>query len=184
MMCAHSYTQRIVPGNPRNHESTTMKKQIDPPIKAHLLCSALIIRLVAALFLDLCSKNSQPRLAAFRDKIMQRPGFTLIRLFVFGGAALGLAALAAASNLPEENIISALSLQPSAATHETQTGLQELTEFRNADEITTPIETVSSAPPTRSSLMATWNGVSGAISYRLDVSTASSFSSYVNGYHD
>src|SRR5258705_403104 len=149
MMCAHPYTQRIVPGNSRNHESTTMKKQIDPPIKAHLLCSALMIRLVGALFLDLCSKNSQLRLAAFRDKIMQRLGFTLIRLFVFGGAALGLAALATASNLPEENIISALSLQPSAATHETKTGLQKLTDFRNADEITPLIKPVPPAPPTK-----------------------------------
>jgi hypothetical protein len=32
--------QRIVSGNSRNREGTTMKKQIDPPIKAHLLWSA------------------------------------------------------------------------------------------------------------------------------------------------
>ena len=114
---------------------------------------------------------------------MQRPGFPLIRLIVFGGVALGLAALASASNLPEQSTISPASLQPSAATHETRAGLQELIEFRNANEITPPIETVSSAPPTRSSFMATWDSVSGAKGYLLDVSTSNSFSSYVDGYH-
>ena len=61
--------------------------------------------------------------------------------------------------------------------------MQELIEFRNANEITPPIETVSSAPPTRSSFMATWDSVSGAKGYLLDVSTSNSFSSYVDGYH-
>ena len=140
-------------------------------------------RLIGALFLDLCSKNSQLRLAAFRDKIMQRPGIPLIRLIVFGGVALGLAALASASNLPEQSTISPASLQPSAATHETRAGLQEVIEFPNANEVTPPIETVSSAPPTRSSFMATWGSVSGAKGYFLDVSTSNSFSSYVDGYH-
>jgi alpha-galactosidase-like CBM13-containing protein len=101
-----------------------MKKQINPSIKAHLLWSAPTIRLVGALFLDLCSKKSQLRLAAFRDKIMQLPGFPLIGLIVFGGVLPGLAALASASDLPEENIISHASLQPSAATHETRVGSQ------------------------------------------------------------
>ncbi len=32
--------------------------------------------------------------------------------------------------------------------------------------------------------MASWDSVSGAIGYRLDVSTNSSFSSYLNGYQD
>jgi len=114
---------------------------------------------------------------------MQRLGFPLIHLIVFCSVALGLAALAAASNLPEENIISLPSLQPSAATHETQAGLQEVLEFPNANEITPPIETVSSAPPTRSSFMATWDIVTGAKGYLLDVSTSNSFSSYVEGYH-
>ncbi len=115
---------------------------------------------------------------------MHWPRFPLIRLIVFGGVALGLAALASAGNLPEQTTISPASLQPSAATHETAGGgLQELIEFRNANEITPPIETVSSAPPTRSSFMATWDSVSGAKGYLLDVSTSNSFSSYVDGYH-
>jgi hypothetical protein len=176
--------QRIVSGNSRNHQGTTMKKQIDPPIKAHLLWSTLMIRLVGALFLDLCSKNSQLRLAAFRDNVLQRPGFPLIRLIVFGGVALALAALASGSNLPEQSTISPASLQPSAVTHETRAGLQGVIEFPNANEVTPRIETVSPAPPTRSSFMATWGTVSGAKGYLLDISTSNSFSSYVDGYHD
>jgi elongation factor P hydroxylase len=185
LRCARTRTRNgLFPEIPKNHEGTTMKKQINPSIKAHLLWSALMIRRVGALFLDLCSKNSQLRLAAFRDKIMQRLGFPLVGLIVFGAVALGLGALASASNSPEQNIISPASLQPSAATHETRAGLQGLTEFPNANEVIPRIETVSSAPPTRSSFMATWGSVSGAKGYFLDVSTSNSFSSYVAGYHD
>ena len=56
-------------------------------------------------------------------------------------------------------------------------------EFSNANEVTPRVETVSSAPPTRSNFMATWDSVSGANGYLLDVSTSNSFSSYVDGYH-
>ena len=126
-----------------------MKAQSDPPIKAHLLPSALIIR--------------------------------------FGGVTLALAALASASNLTEESTSSHASLRPSAATHETrvgsQAGLQGVIEFPSANEVTPRIETVSSAAPTRSSFMATWDSISGAEGYFLDVSTSNSFSSYVDGYH-
>jgi len=115
---------------------------------------------------------------------MQRPGFPSIGLIVFGGMALGLSALASASNLPEQNILSPASLRPSAATHETRAGLQEGIEFPNANKVMPRIETVSWAPPTRSSFMATWGSVSGAKGYFLDVSTSNSFSSYVDGYHD
>jgi hypothetical protein len=152
--------------------------------KAVIVAKLRRSRSTQRIVLDLCSKNSQLRLSAVRDKIMQRLGFPLIHLIVFGGVALGLAALAAASNLPEENIISPPSLQPSAATHETRAELQRVIEFRNANEITPPIETVSSAPPTRSSFMATWGSVSDAKGYLLDVSTSNTFSSYVDGYHD
>src|SRR5262249_44888021 len=88
----------------------------------------------------------------------------------------------------EQSTSSPALLQPSVATHETwmelQEGLQEVIEFRNANEITPPIETVSSAPPTRSSFMATWPSVGGAKGYLLDVSTDNAFSNYVDGYHD
>jgi Alpha-galactosidase, CBM13 domain len=126
-------------------------------------------------------------LAVFHDETMQRLGFPLVGLIVFGGMALGLSALASASNLPEQNILSPASLRPSAATHETRAGsqarLQEVIEFPNAIKVKPRIETVSWAPPTRSSFMATWGSVSGAKGYLLDVSTSNSFSSYVDGYH-
>jgi hypothetical protein len=115
---------------------------------------------------------------------MQRPCFPLIRLIVFGGVALGLVALVLAGNLAEQPTNSPSSLQPSAATHETRAGLQEVIEFSNANQVTPLVETVSSAPPTRSSFMATWENVSDAKGYLLDVSTSNSFSSYVDGYHD
>src|SRR4029077_20833534 len=182
-MCAYPSTRRIISGNSRNHEGTTMKKQIDPPMKAHLLWSALLVRLVDALFLDLCSKNPQLRLAAVPDKIMRRPSFPVIGLIVSGCMALALAELASAGDLTEQSASSPALLQPSAATHETRTGSQEVIEFRNANEITAPIETISSVPPTRSSFMAIWDSVSGAKGYLLDVSTSNSFSSYVDGYH-
>ena len=40
------------------------------------------------------------------------------------------------------------------------------------------------SPPTRSSFMASWDDVTGANGYLLDVSTSDSFSSYVEGYHE
>jgi len=43
---------------------------------------------------------------------------------------------------------------------------------------------VAAMAPTRSSFMATWEPVSGATGYRIEVSTSSSFTSYVSGYQD
>jgi len=123
-------------------------------------------------------------IGSLRDKILQRLAFPVIGLIVFGGAALGPATPASASSVPGQSTISPASLQPSAATHETRAELQGVTEFPNAHEVTQRIETDSSAPPTRSSFMATWSSISGAKGYFLDVSTSNSFSSYVNGYHD
>jgi hypothetical protein len=88
------------------------------------------------------------------------------------------------NNSLQQNIVSRAPFQPSAATHETRTAWQRVPEFPNATEVTPPIETVSSAPPTRSSFMATWDSASGVKGYLLDVSASNSFSSYVDGYHD
>src|SRR5262249_25182303 len=113
--------------------------------------------------------------------------FFLIGLIGFVGVALGLAVLALDSNLQAQSSISPDSLQPSAATHDTragsQEGLEKLIESWNANQIAAPVEIVSSAPPTRSSFMASWDAVNGAQGYLLDVSTSNSFSSYVDGYH-
>src|SRR5437588_6743432 len=132
----------------------------------------------------MCAHPSISTLAVFHDETMQRLGFPLIGLIVFGGVALGLAAPASASNLPEQRIASPTQFQPGAATHETRVDSQNALQFSNGDEISAQIETVASAPPTRSSIMAIWESVSGAKGYLLDVSTSSSFSSYVEGYHD
>src|SRR5437899_1801178 len=115
---------------------------------------------------------------------MQRLRFPLFALIVFGGVALALAALVAAGNSPKGKIALPALLLPSAARHETRTSLQEVIEFSNANEIAPRVETVSWAPPTRSSFMAAWGSVSGAEGYLLDVSTSQSFTSYVDGYHD
>src|SRR5262249_36811334 len=123
------------------------------------------------------------RLSAFRDKIMQRPGLFLIRLIAFGCLALGLAALAVATNLPGQNASSPAQLRSIPATHETRVPLQTLIEFQRPNEISPSIETVLSARPTRSSFMATWRSVGDAKGYLLDVSKSNSFSSYVDGYH-
>src|SRR5437899_1440647 len=143
--------------HPKRHEDTTVKKQINPSIKAHLLPSALILLSLLAI----CAIPFALAQSHSRGKNI---------------------------NSPQQNIASTAPLQPSAATHETrvglEAGLQGLTEFRAANEITPRIETVSPAPPTRSSLMASWPSVSGAKGYFLDVSTSNSFSSYVDGYHD
>jgi hypothetical protein len=122
--------------------------------------------------------------AVSRNETMQQLRFPLIGLIVFGGVALGLAAPAAGSNLPEQSSVSPASLQPTAATHETRARLEELIDFSNTNEIAAPIETLSSAPPTRSSFMARWDSVAGAKGYFLDVSTTKSLSSYVDGYHN
>jgi hypothetical protein len=70
------------------------------------------------------------------------------------------------------------------ATHETRADSQTALQFPNRPEISAEIETMSSAPPTRSSFMASWDKVPGATGYLLDVSTSSLFSDYVDGYHD
>ena len=104
---------------------------------------------------------------------------------IFAGCVVvGLAAFAGNIDLPEQNIVSSTSFQPGAATHETRADSQAALQFKNIGEIATGIETVSSAPPTRSSFMATWDSVTGATGYLLDVSTSDSFSDYLDGYHD
>ena len=115
---------------------------------------------------------------------MPRLSLLIIGSIIFGGLALGLAAFAGNINSPQQNIVSRTPFQPGAATHQTRAEWQGVLQSPNASEITGGIETVSSAPPTRSSFMATWDSVSGAKGYLLDVSTSSSFSSYVDGYHD
>ena len=72
-----------------------------------------------------------------------------------------------------------------AGTHETRAA-ETVPQILGDIEIPAETETALSqeAAPTRSSFMATWDNVSGANGYLLDVSTNNSFSSYMEGYHD
>ena len=104
------------------------------------------------------------------------------------GVMLGLAAFGGDTSLPERNDIPSASpaFEAGTGTHETRAEPQTALEFPNVGEI--PAQTETGLPqgpaPTRSGFMASWDSVSGAIGYRLDVSMSSSFSSYVNGYRD
>ena len=108
---------------------------------------------------------------------MLRPA-SITGAIIFSSLVVGLAALAGNSNLPEQNIASSAPFQPGVATHETKTEWQPTLEPANTSETAAELEAVSLAPPTRSSFMATWLGVTRAKGYLLDVSTSSSFDSF------
>jgi len=114
---------------------------------------------------------------------MQHRGFWVIGSIVFGGVALGFAALAG-TNLPEQNTIARTPFQPGVRTHTTFGEWTPEIRVPNASESAAELEAVSSAPPTRSSVMAKWQKVRGANGYLLDVSTNESFRDYLDGYHD
>src|SRR5262245_9714162 len=116
--------------------------------------------------------------------MIPRPVFWKIASIVFGGVELGLATLTGNISSSDQELASPTRFQPATAIHETRADLQAALQLKNPNEIAWPVETVSSAPPTRGSFMATWDNVSGATGYLLDVSTSDSFSDYVNGYHD
>src|SRR5438067_10057280 len=117
---------------------------------------------------------------------MQGRDFSMRGSIIFAGcAALGLAAFANTSLAAQNGILAAApGFQASTATHETRADSQAALQYPNASEVAAGTEAVSSAPPTRSSFMATWGSVTNTTGYLLDVSTSSSFSSYVEGYHD
>ena len=115
--------------------------------------------------------------------MMQHRGFWVIGSIVFGGVALGFAALAG-TNLPEQNTIARTPFQPGVRTHTTFGEWTPEVRVPNASESAAELEAVSSAPPTRSSIMAKWQKVRGANGYLLDVSTNESFRDYLDGYHD
>jgi hypothetical protein len=70
------------------------------------------------------------------------------------------------------------------ARHQTRAELESSFQPLNTTQFPLENETISVPPPTRSSFMATWPSVAGAKGYLLDVSTSSSFVSFVTGYHD
>src|SRR6476619_2118315 len=115
--------------------------------------------------------------------MMRHLGFWVTGSLVFGGVALGFAALAG-TNFPGQNTISRAPFQPGVRTHITFGEWTPKVPVPNASESVAEPEVVSSAPPTRSSIMAKWQKVSGANGYLLDVSTTESFHDCVEGHHD
>jgi elongation factor P hydroxylase len=120
---------------------------------------------------------------------MQRRGFPITGSIIFAaGVVLGLAAFGGSTSSAGQNDIpsGSAAFEAGAGAHETRTQSQTALEFPNVSEIPAQAETGLPQGPvtTRSSFMASWGSVSGAIGYRLDVSTSSSFSSYVDGQQD
>jgi FG-GAP-like repeat len=117
---------------------------------------------------------------------MQRRGFSVTGSIIFaGGVALGLAALGSNFSLSRatEILTASSPFTPSADSHRTPMEPQTSPQFPSVSEIPSQAE-IEVPAPTRSSFMASWQRVSGAIGYRLDVSTSASFDSYVSGYQD
>jgi hypothetical protein len=125
-------------------------------------------------------------LADFARKRMRPPGFLGFSSIVFAGVALGLATLAGGIRLPPQNVVSHGSavFEVGTTTHETRADPRAALQLPNASDVATETNAVTVAPPTRSSFMARWQSLTGAKGYLLDVSTNSSFSGYVDGYHD
>src|SRR5262245_31347293 len=98
--------------------------------------------------------------------------------------ALVLGGVASDRNLSgQTRVLTASPFPVGAGLHETRAQSQNSLQLPNASEVAPENEIVPPSP-TRSSFMATWPNVSGAKGYLLDVSTSSSFDSFVDGYHD
>ena len=101
-------------------------------------------------------------------------------------AALALAGIAGDHNLwGQSRPLIASPFEVGTGLHETRAQWQNSLGLPNAREVA-PNEAVvlPPPPPTRSGFMATWPNVTDAKGYLLDVSTSSSFNSFVDGYHD
>jgi hypothetical protein len=108
-----------------------------------------------------------------------------IRISAFVCVVLGLAGIAGEHRLSAQTVASGASqFEIGAVRHETRAESQTSLELPNTNEFPSKSETVSPPPPTRSSFMAMWPSLPGAKGYLLDVSTSSSFDSFVDGYHD
>ena len=65
----------------------------------------------------------------------RRPGFSIICSVVFGAFALGLGAFAGKINLPQHNLVSHTSFEPSVATHQTKAASELALQSPSAREI-------------------------------------------------
>jgi hypothetical protein len=106
-------------------------------------------------------------------------GATILALGVVLALAVSNTNLPGQSHLP----VAAPAFQAGVATHETRIDPQTAPEFPGGTEMPAQGE-IEIPAPTRSTFMASWSSVKGALGYLLDVSTSDSFSSYVDGCHD
>jgi FG-GAP-like repeat len=118
---------------------------------------------------------------------MQGRGFPITGSIIFAvGIVLALAAPGGDTSLTGPDGIPSASpaFEAAAGAHGTRMDPQRALELPNVSEISAQaaIDSFQVPAPTRGSFTANWDGVNSATGYRLDVSTSSSFSSYVNGY--
>jgi len=115
---------------------------------------------------------------------MQHIGFSKRSTIILAGGAV-LAFGPSNTSLPGQSHPPGASpaFQASVATHQTGVELQTAPGFPSTTEMAAQGE-IKIPAPTRSTFMASWSSVNGALGYMLDVSTSDSFSSYVDGYHD
>ncbi len=115
-----------------------------------------------------------------------RGRFLIKGLVIFAcGAAWGVAAPLGNTSLPGQGNTAGESpaFEAGIATHEARMASQTAPEFPSAIEMPQQGE-IEIPAPTRGSFMASWDSVSDANGYLLDVSTDAAFSNYMNGYHD
>jgi hypothetical protein len=103
------------------------------------------------------------------------------RISAFACIVLALAAAGAIRLSGQTTAPEADQLQPGVGVHEARSQPEGSLPFSNTSELSPEAEP-EPGPPTRTSFMASWRRVSGANGYVLDVSTNSSFTSYLDGY--
>ena len=102
-----------------------------------------------------------------------------IRIAAFVCVVSGLAA-ASAIRLSGQTITGRF--EPEVRVHEARAEPETSFQLSNKNELSPEPEPVSPSPPTRTSFMATWSRVNGAKGYMLDVSTNSSFTTFLDDY--
>lgn len=94
--------------------------------------------------------------------------------------------LHAQSDRPASNAATPFQFELLPGQHVSRVSPEDVSDLISAHAGATPIAPSAVSPvrmaPTRSSLLATWPGVSDATGYRLDVSSSPSFDSFVEGY--
>jgi len=106
-----------------------------------------------------------------------------IRISTFARVVMGLAAVGGIRLSGQTTAPEAERFEAGAGVHETHAQPESSFQLPNSNELSLEAEQESPPQPTRSSFIATWLRVTGATGYLLDVSTSSSFNSFLDGYH-